>query len=84
MRRTRVDRWSLLGALVVLSAREPEDHKRTKEAGREQYPSHSWKKLMKLVDLGEPTSVLDHVYSGCTQRQCKSNKNNIDVENNVR
>ena len=34
-----------------------------------------WKKLMKLVDLGEPTSFLDHVYLGCTQRECKSNEN---------
>ena len=24
------------------------------------------KKLMKSVDLGEPTSFLDHVYLGCT------------------
>ena len=26
--------------------------------------------LMTLVDLGEPTSSLDHVYLGCTQREC--------------
>ena len=26
---------------------------------------------MKDVDLGEPTSFLDHVYLGCTQRECK-------------
>ena len=25
---------------------------------------------MKDVDLGEPTSFLDHVYLGCTQREC--------------
>ena len=30
-----------------------------------------WKKLMKHVDLEEPTSFLDHVYLGCTQRECK-------------
>ena len=29
-----------------------------------------WKLLIKEVDLGEPTSFLDHVYLGCTQRQC--------------
>ena len=29
------------------------------------------KKLMKLVDFGEPTSFLDHVYLGCTQGECK-------------
>ena len=32
-----------------------------------------WKKLMKHVDLDEPTSFLDHVYLGCTQRECKPN-----------
>ena len=32
---------------------------------------------MTLVDLGEPTSFLDHVYLGCTQRECKSNENLI-------
>ena len=26
---------------------------------------------MEDVDLGEPTSFLDHVYLGCTQRECK-------------
>ena len=35
-------------------------------------PKHH-KKLMKLVNLGEPTSFLDHVPLGCTQRECKSN-----------
>ena len=28
----------------------------------------SWKKWRKQVDLGEPTSFLDHVYLGCSQR----------------
>ena len=32
-----------------------------------------WKKLMKNLDLDEPTSCLDHVYLGCTQRECKPN-----------
>ena len=26
------------------------------------------------VDVGEPTSCLDHVYLGCTQRACKPNE----------
>ena len=26
---------------------------------------------MKDVDFGEPTSFLDHVYLGCTQRECQ-------------
>ena len=36
------------------------------------------KKLMKLVDLGEPTSFLDHIYLECTQRECKANESIID------
>ena len=34
--------------------------------------------LNKEVDLGEPTSFLDHVYSGCTQRQCEISKDIVD------
>ena len=26
--------------------------------------------MLNDVDLGEPTSFLDHVYMGCTQREC--------------
>ena len=33
---------------------------------------------MKVVDLGEPTSLLDHVYLGCTQRQCQISKDVVD------
>ena len=29
---------------------------------------------MKDVDLAEPTSFLDHVYLGCTQRECQISK----------
>ena len=32
------------------------------------------KKWMKLVDLDEPTSFLDRLYLGCTQRECKPNE----------
>ena len=32
------------------------------------------KKLMKIVDIDEPTSFLDNVYLGCTQRECKPNE----------
>ena len=28
--------------------------------------------------LGEPTSFLDHVYLGCTQRQCEISKDIVD------
>ena len=37
-----------------------------------------WKVLNKEVDLGEPTSVLHHVYLECTQRQCEISKDIID------
>ena len=37
-----------------------------------------WKVLNKEVDLGEPISFLDHVYLGCTQRQCEMNKDIVD------
>ena len=37
-----------------------------------------WKVLNKEVDLGEPTSFLDHVYLGCTQRQCEISKDIVD------
>ena len=38
-----------------------------------------WKVLNKEVDLGEPTSFLDHVYLGCTQRQCEISKDISDI-----
>ena len=31
-------------------------------------------KLRKHVGLEEPTPLLDQVYLGCTQRECKTNK----------
>ena len=37
-----------------------------------------WKLLNKEVDLGEPTSFLDHAYLGCTQRQCEISKDTVD------
>ena len=37
-----------------------------------------WKVLNKEVDLGEPTSFLDHVYLGCTQRQCEISQDIVD------
>ena len=33
---------------------------------------------MKHVDIDEPTSFLDHVYLGCTQRECKPNENIVE------
>ena len=49
-----------------------------KMAGRKQNVAPMWKKLTKHVDLDEPTSFLDHVYLGCTQRECKPNEIIID------
>ena len=40
-------------------------------AGRTENIKPTWKFLMKDVDLGKPTSFLDHVDLGCTQRECK-------------
>ena len=51
-----------------------------KRAGRKQEMAPMWRKLMKLVDLGEPISFLDHVYLGCTQRECTANVSIFDQE----
>ena len=45
-----------------------------KLAGKKQHINPTWKVLIKDVDLGEPTSFLDHVYLGCTQRECQTSK----------
>ena len=42
-----------------------------KLAGKTENIEPTWKILMKDVDLGEPTSFLDHEDLGCTQRECK-------------
>ena len=49
-----------------------------KLAGKRQNINPTWKVLMKDVDLGEPTSFLDHVYLGCTQRECQISKDIVD------
>ena len=36
------------------------------------------KVLNEEVDLGEPTSFFDHVFLGCTQRQCEITKDIVD------
>ena len=45
--------------------------------GKKQNINPMWKALNKEVDLGEPTSFLDHVYLGCTQR-CEISKEIVD------
>ena len=42
-----------------------------------------WKKLMKNIDIEEPTTFLDHVYLGCTQRECKPNEKIIGQQQDV-
>ena len=49
-----------------------------KLAGKKQNINPMWKVLNREVDLGEPTSFLDHVYLGCTQRQCQISKDIVD------
>ena len=49
-----------------------------KLAGNKQNIGPTWKILMKDFDLGEPTSSLNHVYLGCTQRECQISKNIVD------
>ena len=49
-----------------------------KLAGKKQNLDPMWKLLNKEVDLGEPTFFLDHVYLGCTQRQCEISKDIVD------
>ena len=49
-----------------------------KLAGKKQNLDPMWKVLNKDVDLGEPTSFLDHVYLGCTQRECQISKDIVE------
>ena len=49
-----------------------------KLAGMKQNIDPMWNVLNKEVDLGEPTSFLDHVYLECTQRQCEISKDIVD------
>ena len=49
-----------------------------KLAGKKENTNPMWKVLNKEVDLGEPTSFLDHVYLGCTQRHCETRKHIVD------
>ena len=56
-----------------------------KMAGKKQNLDPMWKLRNKEVDLGEPTSFLDHVYLGCTQRQCEISKDIVgQSQNHVR
>ena len=54
-----------------------------KLAGKKRNIDPMWKVLNKEVDLGEPTSFLDHVYLGCTQRQCEISEDIVDNHRNI-
>ena len=49
-----------------------------KLAAKKQNTNSMWKVLKKEVDLGEPTSFLDHVYLVCTRRQFEISKDIVD------
>ena len=49
-----------------------------KLAGKKRNVDPMWKALVKEVDLGESTPFHDHVYLGCTQRECESSKEVVD------
>ena len=49
-----------------------------RKEGKTQNVDPMWKILMKDVDLGEPTSFLDHVNSGRTQRECQTSEGIVD------
>ena len=49
-----------------------------KLAGKKPNIDPMWKVLNKEVDLGEPTSFLDHENLGHTQRQCEISKDIVD------
>ena len=52
-------------------------------AGKKQHVNPTWKILMKDVDLGEPTSFLDHVCLACTQRECQISKDIVENYRNM-
>ena len=54
-----------------------------KFAGEKQNIDPMWKLLNKEVDLERPTSFFDHVYLGCTQRQCETSKDIVDNYSNM-
>ena len=50
-----------------------------KFSGKKQNIDPMCKVLNKEVDLGEPTSFLDYVYLGCSQRQCEISKTLLTI-----
>ena len=54
-----------------------------KLAGKKQNINLMWNVLNKEVDLGELASCLDHVYLGCTQRECQTSNDIVDNYRNM-
>ena len=54
-----------------------------KVAAKKQNINPMFKVLNKEVDLGEPTSFLDHIHLACTQRQCETSKDIVDNYRNI-
>ena len=54
-----------------------------KLAGQKQNINPMCKVPNKEVDLGQPTSFLDHVHLGCTQRQSEISKDIVDNYKNM-
>ena len=54
-----------------------------KLTGKNQNIDPMWKVLVTEVDLGEPTSLLDHVFLSCTQRECESSKDIVEIYRNM-
>ena len=48
-----------------------------KMAGKKPNMAPMWKND-ENVDIDEPTSFLDHVFLGCTQRECKPNETKVE------
>ena len=77
---SKLFRWHLDGEEYRIVSTEQEDCSFlcmwtiSKMAGKKQNVEPTWQFLMEDVDLGEPTSFLDHVYLVCTQRECQISK----------
>ena len=54
-----------------------------KLAGTKRNIDPMWKTRMRDVNLGAPTSFLDHVYLGCTQRESHRSKDVVDNNRNM-
>ena len=74
----KVPKWECFSVTVKKESVYVDD---IKLAGETQNINPMWKVLNKELDLGEPTSFLDHVFWGCTQRECQISK---DIADNYR